>query len=45
MSIGYQMVAPNQPVNGGKSVGSPVTVYNPYLEARFDSSVFQPRRR
>ena len=42
MSIGYQMVAPNQPVNGGKSVGSPVTVYNPYLEAGFDSSVFQP---
>lgn len=40
MSIGYQMVAPNQPINGGQSVGSPVTVYNPYLEADFNAGVF-----
>jgi len=41
MSIGYQMVAPNQPVTGGRSVGAPVTVFNPYLESPFDASVFQ----
>ncbi|POA98894.1 hypothetical protein C2134_09515 [Chromobacterium sinusclupearum] len=40
MSIGYQMVAPNQPINGGKSVGQPVTVYNPYLESDFNAATF-----
>lgn len=40
MSIGYQMVTPNQPVVGGKSVGGPVVVYNPYLEADFKAAVF-----
>ena len=40
MAIGYQMVAPNQPIIGGKSVGSPVTVYNPYLESPFSAAVF-----
>lgn len=40
MTIGYQMVAPNQPVDGGKSVGMPVIAYNPYLEAGFGASVF-----
>lgn len=40
MSIGYQMVTPNQPVVGGKSVGGPVVVYNPYLEADFNAATF-----
>jgi hypothetical protein len=40
LSIGYQMVAPNQPVDDGKSVGLPVIAYNPYLEADFGSAVF-----
>lgn len=40
MSIGYQMVAPNQPVTGGVSVGEPVIAYNPYLEADFNAATF-----
>ncbi|MEJ2795262.1 hypothetical protein WAE56_17785 [Iodobacter sp. LRB] len=40
MAIGYQMVSPNQAITGGKSVGRPVTVYNPYLESDFSASVF-----
>lgn len=40
MAIGYQMVAPNQPINGGKSLGLPVIAYNPYLEAGFPSNTF-----
>ncbi len=40
MAIGYQMVAPNQPATGGKSVGAPVVVYNPYLESNFGTDVF-----
>jgi hypothetical protein len=36
----YQMVAPNQPANGGQSVGSPAVGYNPYLEADFPASTF-----
>ena len=40
MSIGYQMVAPNQPITGGHSVGMPVTAYNPYLESGFGTDVF-----
>lgn len=40
MSIGYQMVTPNQPATGGKSVGHPVTAYNPYLESGFSVKVF-----
>lgn len=40
MSIGYQMVAPNQPITGGKSVGAPVVAYNPYLEADFNAATF-----
>lgn len=40
MSIAYQMVAPNQPVNGGRSVGAPVIAFNPYLEAGLPASSF-----
>lgn len=40
MSIAYQMVAPNQPVIGGKSVGRPAVAYNPYLEAEFNTNTF-----
>jgi len=40
MAIGYQMVTPNQPVVGGQSVGGPVVVYNPYLEAGFNAATF-----
>lgn len=40
MTIGYQMVAPNQPVDEGKSEGTPVIVYNPYLEASLGVNVF-----
>lgn len=40
MAIGYQMVAPNQPATGGRSVGRPVTVFNPYLESDFGADVF-----
>jgi hypothetical protein len=36
----YQMVMPNQPENGGQSVGGPVVGYNPYLEAGFPASTF-----
>ena len=39
-SFAYQMVAPNQPINGGQSVGLPVVGYNPYLEAEFPRSIF-----
>lgn len=42
MTIGYQMVAPNQPVDGGKSVGEPVIAYNPYLESGFNAATFGP---
>jgi hypothetical protein len=41
MAVAYQMVAPAQPINGGKSVGGPVIAYNPHLEAGFDPSTFQ----
>lgn len=44
MSIGYQMLKPAQPVNGGRNVGELVTVYNPYLEAGFGPEVFQEKR-
>ncbi|RDD63913.1 hypothetical protein [Ferruginivarius sediminum] len=44
MSIGYQMLSPAQPVNGGVNVGELVTVFNPYLEAGFDPAVFQEKR-
>jgi hypothetical protein len=40
MSIGYQMVTPNQPAVGGKSVGYPVTAFNPYLESGFNAKTF-----
>jgi hypothetical protein len=40
MSIGYQMINPVQPFAGGKSVGRSVYAFNPYLEARFDTSTF-----
>ena len=40
MSIGYQMVSPNQPTTGGKSVGNPVVVFNPYLESVFPTNAF-----
>jgi hypothetical protein len=39
-SFAYQMVAPNQPINGGQSVGQPVVGFNPYLEAEFPRSIF-----
>lgn len=42
MSIAYQMVAPNQPITGGKSVGQPVIGFNPYLEAGFPAGTFTP---
>ena len=41
MAVAYQMVAPAQPINGGKSEGAAVIAYNPHLEAGFDPSVFQ----
>lgn len=41
MTIGYQMVEPNQLPVGGKSQGSPVIVYNPYLEASLGSDTFK----
>jgi hypothetical protein len=44
MAVAYQMVAPAQPITGGKSVGAPVIAYNPHLEAGFDPSVFQIKR-
>ena len=37
---GYAMVWPAQPDLGGKSVGSAVVVFNPYLEAGFGQDVF-----
>lgn len=40
-TFAYEMVTPNQPVNGGTSTGGPVIGYNPYLEAGFPASVFQ----
>lgn len=39
-SFAYQMIAPNQPVDGGNNVGKPVIGYNPYLESGFNGSVF-----
>ena len=41
MAPAYQMVAPAQPVNGGKDVGAAVIGYNPHLEAGFDPGTFQ----
>lgn len=41
MAVAYQMVAPAQPITGGRSVGAPVIAYNPHLEAGFDPAVFQ----
>jgi hypothetical protein len=41
MAVAYQMVAPAQPITGGKSVGESVIAYNPHLEAGFDPSTFQ----
>ena len=41
MATAYQMVAPAQPIIGGKSVGAPVIAYNPHLEAEFPPSTFQ----
>jgi hypothetical protein len=43
MSIGYQMLTPEQPYEGGQSVGQSAYVYNPYLEAPFGSDVFNPK--
>lgn len=42
MAIAYQMVAPNQPITGGQSVGKPVIGFNPYLEAGFPAGTFTP---
>lgn len=39
-TFAYQMVNPNQPVNGGTSTGGPIIGYNPYLEAGFPASTF-----
>ncbi|SNR86704.1 MULTISPECIES: hypothetical protein [unclassified Azospirillum] len=39
-SFAYQMIAPNQPVDGGNNVGKPVIGYNPYLESGFNGAVF-----
>ena len=44
MSIGYQMISPNQPINGGNNDGKPVVVYNPYLESGFNAQVFSVSR-
>ena len=44
MSIAYQMITPNPPVNGGKNVGEPIVAYNPYLEADFNAKVFEVSR-
>jgi len=41
MAVAYQMVAPAQPITGGKSVGESVIAYNPHLEAGFDPATFQ----
>ncbi|KGI77081.1 hypothetical protein [Oleiagrimonas soli] len=43
MALAYQMVAPAQPINGGKSVGYSVPAYNPHLEAGFSPEVFQAK--
>ncbi|HAP59600.1 MAG TPA: hypothetical protein DCR93_08880 [Cytophagales bacterium] len=41
MSIAYNMVWPNQPVNGGTNEGvKPVFAFNPYLEGGFDKGTF-----
>ncbi len=40
MAVAYNMVAPAQPLTGGKSVGSPNIAFNPYLEAKFGPPVF-----
>ncbi|WP_158046454.1 hypothetical protein [Skermanella pratensis] len=45
MSIGYQMISPNQPVNGGNNDGKPVIAYNPYLESGFNAEVFSVSRQ
>ncbi len=39
-SFAYQMIAPNQPVDGGNNLGTPVVGYNPYLESGFSAKVF-----
>lgn len=41
MSIGYQMLSPEQPYEGGHSVGQSVYVYNPYLEGPFGTTTFK----
>jgi hypothetical protein len=41
MAVAYSMVAPAQPIIGGKNVGASVIAYNPHLEAGFDPSTFQ----
>ena len=43
-SFAYEMVDPNQPVDGGTSTGAPVVGYNPYLEAGFKAKVFSISR-
>jgi hypothetical protein len=43
MAVAYQMVAPAQPIIGGKSVGTSVIAYNPHLEAGFDPATFQAK--
>ncbi|WP_413206450.1 hypothetical protein [Rhodospirillum sp. A1_3_36] len=39
-AFAYQMINPNQPLNGGSSVGNPIIAYNPYLESGFPKSTF-----
>jgi len=41
MAAAYQMIVPAQPLDGGVNVGEPLYAFNPYLEAGFDTSVFQ----
>lgn len=41
MALAYSMVAPAQPIAGGKSVGDSVIGFNPYLEAGFGPDTFQ----
>jgi len=40
-AFAYQMVTPNQPSNGGQSVGLPVVAFNPYMEAEFPLAIFR----
>lgn len=35
MAVGYDMMTPGQPNDGGQNAGSSIYAYNPYLEARF----------